>query len=915
MLTTALTVGAGSTVDQARQWLDRLDQEINARSDDVHYRVETWLAQAEAWRQAGQKSRAYSAVQSAIEASFAAGQHDDDRQLVGWLDWLQAAADGSALSTGELLDAARTYASRLVTACPQAPAETREAAEKLVTLVWPYDPSLGYALAEFLCNNEVIDEATAIESVLTGAATDERVPVGLVATAVGHLYLPLVQHPSTSLTAAIAGRDDSAETRLASEELDIATAMWSVPAMSVGDDDVEHAEDEAAGDVLNPTAQARPPANVHAILAMMRRATASADAPPGGWSAAIDHVATEHVTPAIAAALLEQASRLRLDAEPAGTLAAMAASVGHSTAAAATLSEALARTPAYGWLQHYDGGRRLNAVRRALRDRDPALIQLAAQDLAGALITGGISGRIDPGDLYRITEVIAGPAIVAHAWSDVQAYLDIFAPATLTVPDVEHTHTVEPSPTQAMLDWIASYLGHPVRIVDFGARLTLQAGLLATPTTTQDALAATINAGGWGAEAALHTLHTGPTMDGGLTANLTAAIENTTSNFDGILRYLGQLLADTYQVTIAQRASRQLPSSYRLTLPSLLARSAPEVDAEGIPHLDLDDPQQAVAPFDLPIAELATRAGLDKTAVMYRAASLAVDTDEPWLRGGHRSQAEKLKTRGQRHTYRPWAYMTGRRALGLVLGELLDAGQLGVSLTTAARYLDLVDETLIYLDPAVRGQAMVVSLHNRCPASRRNEPAVVGQPGVVPNRRRRRPRRADRRRPHRRLPHRLFGERTAGHRRRRRRCRRDPHQERRDPLTSATPDKQEGSAMPQYLLAVHGPAEVWDRPYEENQQTYTDTAVFNDKRRDAGVYVFAGGLRAPGSATVVRRSGDGYVTTDGPYTETKEHLGGFWIIDAADLDEALDWARQASTACGGPVEVRPFDDEPPLTAR
>jgi hypothetical protein len=121
--------------------------------------------------------------------------------------------------------------------------------------------------------------------------------------------------------------------------------------------------------------------------------------------------------------------------------------------------------------------------------------------------------------------------------------------------------------------------------------------------------------------------------------------------------------------------------------------------------------------------------------------------------------------------------------------------------------------------------------------------------------------------------------------------------------------------MPQYLLAVHGSAEAWERPHEEMRQSYTDTAVFNDTLRDAGAYVFAGGLRAPDSATVVRRSGADYLITDGPYTESKEHLGGFWIIAAADLDEALDWARQASTACGGPVEVRPFDDEPPLTAR
>ena len=73
--------------------------------------------------------------------------------------------------------------------------------------------------------------------------------------------------------------------------------------------------------------------------------------------------------------------------------------------------------------------------------------------------------------------------------------------------------------------------------------------------------------------------------------------------------------------------------------------------------------------------------------------------------------------------------------------------------------------------------------------------------------------------------------------------------------------------------------------------------------------MFAGGLHPPASATVVR-STDGEVSmTDGPYAESKEQMGGFWVIEAADLDAALDWARQGAAACEGPVEVRPFQGE------
>jgi hypothetical protein len=69
-------------------------------------------------------------------------------------------------------------------------------------------------------------------------------------------------------------------------------------------------------------------------------------------------------------------------------------------------------------------------------------------------------------------------------------------------------------------------------------------------------------------------------------------------------------------------------------------------------------------------------------------------------------------------------------------------------------------------------------------------------------------------------------------------------------------------------------------------------------------------LHPPSSATVVRAADGGTSMTDGPYAESKEQIGGFWIIEAADLDTALEWARKGSAACMGPVEVRPFQDEP-----
>jgi len=110
--------------------------------------------------------------------------------------------------------------------------------------------------------------------------------------------------------------------------------------------------------------------------------------------------------------------------------------------------------------------------------------------------------------------------------------------------------------------------------------------------------------------------------------------------------------------------------------------------------------------------------------------------------------------------------------------------------------------------------------------------------------------------------------------------------------------------MAQYLLAVY----YADRKpsAEEFQRLCVDVPALDAKMEDAGVFVFHGGVLPPESATVVRQSGGDFLITDGPYTETKEHLGGFWIIDVADLDAALEWAKRAAAAELRPIEVRPF---------
>jgi hypothetical protein len=117
--------------------------------------------------------------------------------------------------------------------------------------------------------------------------------------------------------------------------------------------------------------------------------------------------------------------------------------------------------------------------------------------------------------------------------------------------------------------------------------------------------------------------------------------------------------------------------------------------------------------------------------------------------------------------------------------------------------------------------------------------------------------------------------------------------------------------MTQYMLSViHGEDNAIPAGVDWND-VFQAVDKFNTKLADAKVMVFAGGLQPIGSATVVDGTGEGPLLTDGPYLESKEYLGGFWVIEAEDLDAAIAWAKEGSAACMHAVEVRPFQDEAP----
>ncbi|WP_329051863.1 YciI family protein [Amycolatopsis sp. NBC_01488] len=114
--------------------------------------------------------------------------------------------------------------------------------------------------------------------------------------------------------------------------------------------------------------------------------------------------------------------------------------------------------------------------------------------------------------------------------------------------------------------------------------------------------------------------------------------------------------------------------------------------------------------------------------------------------------------------------------------------------------------------------------------------------------------------------------------------------------------------MKQYLLAVQFDESAPPEPEDAVRAMMARTGKVTDEMKSAGAWVFVGGLQHSDASTVVRTAGGKTAFTDGPFAETKEQLGGFWVIQVEDLDKALAWAEKCSIACGQPIEVRPFDD-------
>lgn len=687
-------VRAAARFTQAAEWCAAELQAVEAlmgERNDPHDNATAWLEISKARSEISNRAEAISAIGNAHRDGWGPAQHHDDYQLVTWLAWLVDAAKIGEIDQETFLDEARTYARRLVVAADGAEGQASEAAGDLVQAVFGYDPGLATDMGEALCNRGVFSEVEMVLAIVKGAAESPDVDPELAASLLTDLLMPLSTDTPTSVEDLLFDR--SADAGEVAKRIARAKSLWSAPVSTRSEASAESGPPDTAaepGDV----AVIQLPTMLRQMRA--REVAATSEREIDLWSRTI--AAFNGVAPQVLAVeLLNEAERLALDPTTVAAIAGLAAHAGAVEQAQAALSRILARTEAFGWMRHYDGGSRVTLFEAAIQQVGDELVDLAAQDLAGLVASRTIGGDFSARDLRRFAELFGGKDLVAQCWSEVRAYLDVFAPAADALPEL--VIRTSKAPEVEALEWVGRQLGHPVRIMDFGARRILATAHQAHRSVVEEVLAELLGRGGWAAEAALHVLtEIRDRAEINRHETLRPALIKCASDKDALIRLLALRLLALENIEAPSPTPKDLPVFYDLELPSLPARGIPELNRQGVPHIDMTDPQQVIGPFDQHLNAIADELGLDAAILIYRAAALGKANTDRWTEGGHHAHADRLRARGNFHTYRPWAYMVGRRGCAEVLAELIDAR--AVSGGAHSFFLDLmVDEAASWIPP------------------------------------------------------------------------------------------------------------------------------------------------------------------------------------------------------------------------
>lgn len=377
-------------------------------ANDPHGSATAWLEIAKARSEIGDRAEAIRAVGNAHRTGWGPAQHHDDYQLVSWLAWLVDAAKFGEIDQGTFLNEARTYAGRLVVASDGAEGQASEAAGDLVKAVFGYDPGLATDIGEALCNRGVFSEVDLVLSIVKGAAENSEVEPELVASVLTDLLMPLSTDTPASVEDLLVGR--SANAVELAERIGWAKSLWSAP-------DSRRSDGSAVSDP--PEAPAEPGEvaviQLPTMLGQMRTKAVSEATPQeiDLWArtlAAFDGVAPR----VLAIELLSEAERLALEPTIVAAMAGVVARAGAVEQARAALGRILARTKAYGWMRHYDGGSRVTLFEAAVQHAGGELVDFAARDLAGLVASRTIGGDFYPTDLRRFADLFGGKDLVAQ---------------------------------------------------------------------------------------------------------------------------------------------------------------------------------------------------------------------------------------------------------------------------------------------------------------------------------------------------------------------------------------------------------------------------------------------------------------------------------------------------------------------
>ncbi|MGO4258146.1 ATP-binding protein [Marmoricola sp. RAF53] len=654
---------------------------------DPHSLAASWLQVAKVQAALGDRGAAISSMGAAARDGWGPGQHNDDNQLVDLLDWLIDSARQGGIDREEFIGDSLVYADRLVRAAGEAPAQAAEAAGHLITAVFEVAPALGCDLGESLCSASVIEESDLVAAIVRGAGRADDADVRIAESIATRLLMKLVPSIDPDVEDLVAARSAAPDEVRA--RFEAARLLWDAA-------DSRRERPTGVESAPEATVAAQP---LTTVLGRMRAISVDAltEDEIASWTATVDALFERPTPLPVAQALLEQAERLRLDNHLVGRLAGMVSRAGDPTQARAALGRILATSAPYGWMRHWDGGSRIKLFEAAITGDDVELVDLAAQDLAGLVASKATAGEFSTKDLRRILRLLSGDATVAETWRDVRAYLDVYAPPA--EESLGLANRASDGANEELIRWLGRHLGHPVRIVDFGVRRILTDVAEYLPAPVDSVLSAKLADGGWAAEAALHVLKRTRKVYGYPLGSLSATVEDASVGTDVVIRLLAQQVLASDGRIVRPVPSRPLSGAYDLEMPELPSRAPAELRRDGVPYLDMTDPQHVVGPFDFLLDGVASEVDLDASTLIYRAAAIARTNQEEWLRGGLHSHADLLRARGNMHTYRPWAFMVGRRAVAEVLADLIDAGRLPSGLESPfVRFM--VDDALSWIEPA-----------------------------------------------------------------------------------------------------------------------------------------------------------------------------------------------------------------------